>query len=106
MYVSTVSTVFEVTLSPIRLSEEFLGQFDYMDIKIKGLDSEYPDDIRRACYRNDGTLYARLVILVGAENAIKILEQLDRGETIHLPGQFTKRQLLDLNAYSRNLRIA
>jgi hypothetical protein len=100
------STVFEMTLSPTTLRGELSCHFDYMDIKIRDIDSEYPEDIRRACYGNDGSLHARLTILVGAENATEILERLHRGETIRLPGRFTRQQLLDMNAYPRYLRTA
>ncbi len=100
------SSVFEMTLSPTTLHGESRCHFEYMDIKIRDVDSENPDDIRRACYMNDGSLHARLTILVGAENATEILGRLHQGETIRLPGHFTKRQLLDMNAYPSYLRTA
>jgi hypothetical protein len=99
-----VLTLFQVTLSPSHSRDGFPRSLEYMEIEIK--DVENPDDIRHAFYVNDGTLHARLNTLVSAEEASGILAGLDRGETIRLPGLYTKRQLLDMNAYKDEHRTA
>ena len=95
---------FLVTLSPTGRREDDPALFEYMDIEIR--DEENPDNVRHAFFANDGTLYGRLTVLVSPAEAAEIIERLRRGETIRLPGRFTKQQLVDMSAYRVNERTA
>ena len=98
------STMFEVTLSPSISRIGFPRVFAYVEVKIR--DVENLNDVHHAFYVNDGILHSRLMTLVGGAEASRIIAGLHRGETIRLPSCFTKQQLLDVNAYRRELRSA
>ncbi len=97
---------YEVILSPAQPREGFSGRFEYMDIEIRNLEGGTANDIRHGFFMNDANLHARLTILVGAAEATEIIERLHRGETIRLPGRFTKQELVDMSVTSSRIRTA
>ncbi len=97
---------YEVILSPASPREGFLGRLEYMDIEIRNIEAGKESDIRHGFYVNDGSLHARLTIFVGAAEATEIIDRLYRGETVHLPGSFTKQQLVDMSTNLSRVRTA
>jgi hypothetical protein len=95
------SALFEVTLSPGIWRD---GILEYMKVEIR--DVENPNGLRRAFYGNDGTLLTRLSALMSTVEASEVLAGIRRDETIRLPGHFTKLQLINLDAYRGERRVA